>query len=132
MREQQALAVPASRDLNGLFTRTAKTASRDQGRVAIRYLLTSTGSTIEHADAGMTSSVPWQIRGVSLHTREAAREAARRSGISVGEWLDRAILDSAFQDGVDPRRCMQLLSDPHGEPLRAATPAESLLGMARA
>src|SRR5262245_56357823 len=80
----------------------------------------------------MTSSVPWQIRGVSLHTREAAREAARRSGISVGEWLDRAILDSALQDGVDPRRCMQLLSDPHGEPLRAATPAESLLGMARA
>ena len=61
----------------------------------------------------MTSSVPWQIRGVSLHTREAAREAARRSGISVGEWLDRAILDSALQDGVDPRRCVQSLSDPH-------------------
>jgi hypothetical protein len=61
----------------------------------------------------MTSSVPWQIRGVSLHTREVAREAARRSGISVGEWLDRAILDSALQDGVDPRRCVQSLSDPH-------------------
>src|SRR5262245_38951344 len=61
----------------------------------------------------MTSSVPWQIRGVSLHIREAAREAARRSGISVGEWLDRAILDLALQDGVDPRRCVQSLSDPH-------------------
>src|SRR5262249_56474664 len=107
MREQQALAVPASRDLNGLFTRTAKTASRDQGRVAIRYLLTSTGSTrairlplhlSNMRDARMTSSVPWQIRGVSLQTREAAREAARRSCISVGEWLDRAILDLALQD----------------------------------
>jgi localization factor PodJL len=61
----------------------------------------------------MTSGVPWQIRGVSLHTREAAREAARRSGISVGEWLDRVILDLALQDGVDPRRCVQSLSDPH-------------------
>src|SRR5262249_43639827 len=63
----------------------------------------------------MTSSVPWQIRGVSLQTREAAREAARRSGISVGEWLDRAILDLALQDGVDPRRCVQSLSDPHDD-----------------
>src|SRR5262245_42818680 len=61
----------------------------------------------------MTSSVPWQIRGVSLQTREAAREAARRFGISVGEWLDRAILDLALQDGVDPRRCVRSLSDPH-------------------
>jgi hypothetical protein len=134
----------------------------------------------------MTSGVPWQIRGVSLQTREAAREAARRSGISVGEWLDRAILDLALQDGVDPRRLVQSPSDPHDhggdedtppscdlgwsvkppcdhlaktspmlreavsrkavealesevrklaetrEPLRTATPAESLLGMARA
>jgi len=34
-----------SQGLNGLFTRTAKTAPRDQGRVAIRHLLTSAGST---------------------------------------------------------------------------------------
>src|SRR5262249_10338727 len=70
---------------------------------------------IEHADAGMTSSVPWQIRGVSLQTREAAREAARRSGISVGEWLDRALLDLALQDGVDPRPGLQSLSDSHDD-----------------
>src|SRR5262249_19002258 len=64
---------------------------------------------------GNDIGVPWQIRGVSLQTREAAREAARRSGISIGEWLDRAILDLALQDGVDPRRCVQSLSDPHDD-----------------
>jgi localization factor PodJL len=52
---------------------------------------------------------------VSWHTREAAREAARCSGISVGEWLDRVILDLALQDGVDPRRFAQSPSDPHDD-----------------
>lgn len=78
----------------------------------------------------MTSGVPWQIRGVSLQTREAAREAARRSGISVGEWLDRVILDLALQDGVDPRRCVQSLSDPHGDRGNENTPPSCYLGWA--
>ena len=36
----------------------------------------------------MTSGVPWQVEGVGPQARETAREAARRSGMSVGEWLD--------------------------------------------
>ena len=71
----------------------------------------------------MTSGVPWQVKGVSRHTREAAREAARRSGISVGEWLDRIILDSALQDGVDPRRFAQSPSDPHDDGDQDAPPS---------
>ena len=78
----------------------------------------------------MRSDVPWQIRGVSLQTREAAREAARRSGISVGEWLDRVILDLALQDGVDPRRCVQSLSDPHDDGGDENTPPSCHLGWA--
>jgi localization factor PodJL len=61
----------------------------------------------------MTSGVPWQIKGVSRQTREAACAAARRSGISVAEWLDRVILDLALQDGVDPRRLAQPRYDPY-------------------
>jgi localization factor PodJL len=34
--------------------------------------------------------------------REAAREAARRSGMSVGEWLDAVILDCASLEGLEP------------------------------
>ena len=78
----------------------------------------------------MTSGVPWQIKGVSRHTREAAREAARRSGISVGEWLDRVILDSALQDGVDPRRFAQSPSDPHDDGGDQDAPPSCYLGWA--
>ena len=34
----------------------------------------------------MKSDVPWQVEGVRRQARETAREAARRSGMSVGEW----------------------------------------------
>jgi localization factor PodJL len=43
----------------------------------------------------MTSGVPWQVEGVGPEARESAREAARRSGMSVGEWLDSVISDQA-------------------------------------
>jgi localization factor PodJL len=43
----------------------------------------------------MTSGVPWQVEGVGPEARETAREAARRSGMSVGEWLDSVISDQA-------------------------------------
>ena len=52
----------------------------------------------------MKSGVPWQVEGVRQHARETAQEAARRAGMSIGEWLDAIILDSALHDGVDPRR----------------------------
>lgn len=34
---------------------------------------------------------PWTIRGVPPEVRNAALSAAKRSGMGVGEWLDRAI-----------------------------------------
>ena len=39
----------------------------------------------------MKSSGPWNLRGLRPEAREAAREAARRSGMSVGEWLNTVI-----------------------------------------
>jgi localization factor PodJL len=50
----------------------------------------------------MTSGVPWQVDGVRQQARETAREAARRSGMSVGEWLDSVINDRAKSEGVGP------------------------------
>src|SRR5215813_9854379 len=52
----------------------------------------------------MTSDMTWQARGARPQPLEAAREAARRSGMSVGEWLDSVILQSARQEGVTPSR----------------------------
>ncbi|MET0539262.1 MAG: hypothetical protein ABWZ64_15175 [Xanthobacteraceae bacterium] len=46
----------------------------------------------------MKSVLPWQIKGVRRQARETARTAARRAGMSVGEWLDTVILNSAESD----------------------------------
>jgi localization factor PodJL len=43
----------------------------------------------------MTASVPWSVNAVEPDTWATAREAARRSGLSVGEWLEAAIRESA-------------------------------------
>ena len=39
----------------------------------------------------MAAPVSWRIKGIDQATREMAVEAAARSGLSVGEWLERAI-----------------------------------------
>ena len=54
----------------------------------------------------MKSGGPWNLRGLRPETREVARDAARRSGVSVGEWLNSVIR----QDD----------DDDHGEPMRSA------------
>lgn len=43
----------------------------------------------------MSNNVPWSINAVEAQTWDTAREAARRSGLSVGEWLEAAIRGSA-------------------------------------
>src|SRR5262245_13227204 len=43
----------------------------------------------------MSASVPWSVNAVEPDTWATAREAARRSGLSVGEWLEAASRDSA-------------------------------------
>ena len=52
----------------------------------------------------MKSGVPWQVSGVRREARETAREAAHRAGMSIGEWLDSVILDSAELDDAGSRR----------------------------
>src|ERR1700684_2069509 len=39
----------------------------------------------------MKSGGPWNLRGLRPEAREAVRTAARRSGVSVGEWLNDVI-----------------------------------------
>src|ERR1700744_2635786 len=42
----------------------------------------------------MGAELPWNVAGIPPEAREAARAAARREGLSVGEWLTRRILRS--------------------------------------
>jgi localization factor PodJL len=43
----------------------------------------------------MSAGVPWSVSAVDPDTWDAAREAARREGRSVGEWLEAAIRENA-------------------------------------
>src|SRR3984893_7616361 len=52
----------------------------------------------------MTSGVPWKVEGIPQQARETAQEAARRSGMSVGEWLVSFISDGAKKEGGEPAR----------------------------
>ncbi len=54
----------------------------------------------------MQPDLPWNVAGIPPEAREAARAAARRDGLSVGEWLTRRILRSlteASSDAADAR-----------------------------
>ena len=43
----------------------------------------------------MAQGLPWSVKGIDADTREAAREAARRAGMSVSDWLEHIIRDQA-------------------------------------
>ena len=49
----------------------------------------------------MKSAVAWNVKGVGPEARETAREAARRAGLSVGEWLDSVIIESAGEEAQE-------------------------------
>ena len=46
--------------------------------------------------------LPWYVKGIDPETREAARDAARRSGIPVGKWLNSLIIDSTGAPSLPP------------------------------
>jgi localization factor PodJL len=48
----------------------------------------------------MKFGVPWSVKGIRPEARETAKEAARRSGVSLGEWLNSVIIQQAEQEGV--------------------------------
>src|SRR5215470_5967054 len=74
----------------------------------------------------MASDMTWQARGARPQPLEAAREAARRSGMSVGEWLDSVILQSARQEGVKEAVAPPRRHEAHEEPRQEAPPREPL------
>src|SRR6478735_6424428 len=65
----------------------------------------------------MRTGVPWQIK-VHPDVRDNAREAARRAGMSVSEWLNTVILDSAFEETDDD----DYYDDPYAPPSQRRRP----------
>lgn len=65
----------------------------------------------------MTSGAPWSVKGIDPKAREIAKDLARRSGMTLGEWLNQMILE----DGPEGQA-------PEPEPIRRPTLAAPRLG----
>lgn len=85
----------------------------------------------------MNKTVPWSIKGVGDQAREAAEEAARRSGVSLGEWLDEVIAERASRsaehrdepgDGDQPQPVSDLEVGTGAHGPRARSEADAALG----
>ena len=48
----------------------------------------------------MTAAAPWSVKGIDPRAREVAKELARRSGMTLGEWLNRVILEDDMPEDV--------------------------------
>jgi localization factor PodJL len=48
----------------------------------------------------MTAGAPWSVKGIDPKAREVAKELARRSGMTLGEWLNRVILEDDMPEEV--------------------------------
>lgn len=47
----------------------------------------------------MPSGAPWSVKGIDPRARAIAKTAARREGMTLGDWLNRVILDDGPQAG---------------------------------
>jgi len=52
------------------------------------------GNIIRSAGARMKPGNPWSVKGIQPAARQAAKEAARRHGMTLGQWLNHVIMDS--------------------------------------
>lgn len=48
----------------------------------------------------MPSGAPWSVKGIDPRARAIAKTAARKEGMTLGEWLNRVILDDGDGDGA--------------------------------
>jgi localization factor PodJL len=80
----------------------------------------------------MKPGIPWSVKGIEPETREAAKDAARRSGMTLGEWLNSKILDSAEEHESAPAVRHQRATPARAETsIRLEDIAEQLARIAR-
>ncbi|HYE45399.1 MAG TPA: peptidoglycan-binding protein [Caulobacter sp.] len=54
----------------------------------------------------MTAGAPWSVKGIDPKAREIAKDLARRSGMTLGEWLNRMIVEG------EPPETESVVEDP--------------------
>ena len=77
----------------------------------------------------MSAAAPWSVKGIDPKAREVAKDLARRSGMTLGEWLNTMIMDdeeeaasptlaprrSSVSDIFEPRRRQRRYEDAYGD-----------------
>ena len=67
----------------------------------------------------MTAASPWSVKGIDPKAREVAKDLARRSGMTLGEWLNRMIIEGdgqatdqrANDEGAPNRAYLEIVKD---------------------
>jgi len=72
----------------------------------------------------MAAESSWSLRGVDPRAREFARSAAKREGITIGEWLNRQLLEDTA-NAADPREQHNPRAQRANDDLRKTGPRES-------
>lgn len=78
----------------------------------------------------MTTAAPWSVKGVDPRARDAAKDLARREGLSLGEWFNRVIgeLEAEEPDAWDPPPAPIRRPAAAAQPVRATARARNAAG----
>ena len=61
----------------------------------------------------MSAAAPWSVKGIDPKAREIAKDLARRSGMTLGEWLNSMIMEEPEDEGVTPLPRRTPIPDPY-------------------
>jgi localization factor PodJL len=50
----------------------------------------------------MTATGPWSVKGIDPKAREIAKDLARRSGMTLGDWLNQVIIEGGESEAASP------------------------------
>jgi localization factor PodJL len=85
------------------FSKPAKQVSNTSQRL-IFFGIFDWGAARAARVIRMSVPSPWSVKGVQPKTREAAKDLARREGLTLGEWLNRLIGDVDEEGDIDTPR----------------------------
>lgn len=75
----------------------------------------------------MPAPAPWSVKGIEPRAREVAKELARREGLTLGEWLNRMIVEQEGGEAQSPEPGVYARAEPD-DPIPLEPSVRGLLG----
>jgi len=79
----------------------------------------------------MSANAPWSVKGIDARAREVAKDLARRSGMTLGEWLNQMILEGEDVGALISREKSRAYPHAHNEPETGGRMAQRHTGAPR-